>query len=204
MEKVKFEFDDISYMSQYANYIDNEEFLNIFNDKLSKYDIEYQEEVKNLIIDINENMPAINDKYNQIVFDKLLSKNLTISSLEEIGKLTTLLADQEYDTINFVYDDLLNNYVDEDIISTDLLHSIVNEDLKANGLNSQYRYLVPKLDFIENQTEYVALNVYLNDFDYQYKDYNEVLEDTLSEKYDEFFDEFFNKYTKSLSNSPKR
>lgn len=195
----EFELKDILYLSQYADYITDEDFLNIFNEKLSAYDIEDQEEVKNLIIDINENMTSIDDKYNQIIYDKLMASILTIASLEEIKTLTALLCNQEYEEINYQYNDLLKNYVHEDVISTELLHLIIDEDLKANGLDSKYRYLVPKLDDIENQSEYVALNIYLNDFDYQYKDYNEVLEDAFSESYEEFLEEFFDQYTDERS-----
>lgn len=188
-----FKLEDIYYMTQYDSYVSDEGIVEFFNDNLKQYtNIKDKENYKQLINIISQNfMPKINDDLNKFFYNQIL-RSQEVDSLEKIYEVIKLIADKNFDELNSLLDDALTNKMyEKDILDVESFEEVVNADLKEKGLYSDWVYIVSAYYSLDDQTQYVAVNVYKNGFDDIYKNINEVYEDIFSQDYEEILEEYF-------------
>lgn len=188
-----FKLEDIYYMTQYDSYVSDEGIVEFFNDNLKQYtNIKDKENYKQLINIISQNfMPKINDDLNKFFYNQIL-RSQEVDSLEKIYEVIKLIADKNFDELNSLLDDTLTNKMyEKDILDVESFEEVVNADLREKGLYSDWAYIVSAYHSLDDQTQYVAVNVYKNGFDDIYKNINEVYEDIFSQDYEEILEEYF-------------
>lgn len=191
---INFKYDDISYLTQYADLLENDQdVLNQFNYWLKVInDNELQNHYKNEVIKINNNMPNVHDDINQKICWNLLGGDTNIENLKQYNVLLKTLWNEDVwnqsdQNLKYGMSDFMseNNYA----LKEDMLE-IIDQDFKENGINSQYIYSFNSSSALNNEYgDYVYIDPYLHMHNKDIKDIEEeYIENLASLKLDEIID----------------
>lgn len=189
-----FKYDDISYLTQYADLLKNDQdVLNQFNYWLKVInDNELQNHYKNEVIKINNNMSNVHDDINQKICWNLLGGDTNIENLKQYNVLLKTLGNEDIwnqSDQNLKYG--MSAFMSENdyALKEDMLE-IIDQDFKENGINSQYIYSFNSSSALNNEYgDYVYIDPYLQMHNKDIKDIEEeYIENLASLKLDEIID----------------
>lgn len=174
---MKVDFNNIYYLTQYANYMSDEGVLEMFQEHVDGMDEDDAEEYLEILYTISQElMPNITDEVNQKIFG-VLTLTEDLSTLAEIVGAISRDDFQELDELtNYGLSDFMTDY---SIYSPYTWEEIADSDLRENGIEASCLYWAIKIDY---SYDYLQLNAYENGFNHM--DEIDVFEEFVSEHLD--------------------
>lgn len=146
---------DLYYMTQYANYMTDEDYYKSMEGQLKKLD---REKISYLCKDL---ATKVADEWNEVLFNILYY--VKTEDLDVLIEAWEYLADGHLkdflDVLDIDYERFLND--DNCIFDYDTLEDIADNDFRTNGIRANALYWYDELD---SNYEYFVFNAYRNGF----------------------------------------
>lgn len=159
------------YMTQYADYTTDAGYYEEMQDQLQLLDDELLQELMELV-------PKVNDQFNKILFDLLF--NIDNDQLQELITMWQYLTiDDIENALNVLNIDVFDLFTGDDYLYTfDILEEMADNDLRLNGINANALYWYKELEK-NSGYNYYRFNGYMNGL-YYYDDLNDAIDDVIT------------------------
>ena len=160
------------YISQYANDMGIEQFVDTIDNRVADYDLDLD-----LFVEIADIMPSISDAINQKLFDKMMEAT-SDADLQIIIDILTAVDNEDIYELDKLTDYGLERMMNENEIHDESYFAeLADMDLKENGLEAS---CLSWANNIPTNFEYAELDIYDN-----------FTTMTAAEVIEKFFDEYY-------------